>query len=110
MRTKVLMTIFYIMLAIFVISMVFFIFTILQPGKYGMALWSNTIGYISAITMLILMSIKNKWDKCFPRPSRCGSVPTASLRCQCPLPFRMSGFIPGVQGVSANNTIPGHHR
>ena len=22
----------------------------------------------------------------------------------------MSGFIPGVQGVSANNTIPGHHR
>ena len=63
MRTKVLMTIFYIMLAIFVISMVFFIFTILQPGKYGMALWSNTIGYISAITMLILMSIKNKWDK-----------------------------------------------
>ena len=37
-------------------------------------------------------------------------MPTASLRCQCPLPFRMSGFIPGVQGVSANNTIAGHHR
>ena len=37
-------------------------------------------------------------------------MPTAPLRCQCPLPFRMSGFIPGVQGVSANNTIPGHHR
>lgn len=46
----------------------------------------------------------------FPRPSRCGSVPTAPLRCRCPLPLRMSGFIPGVQGVSANNTIPVHHR
>ena len=37
-------------------------------------------------------------------------MPTTSLRCQCPLTFRMSGFIPGVQGVSANNTIPGHQR
>ena len=37
-------------------------------------------------------------------------MPTAILRCRCPLPLRMSGFIPGVQGMSANNTIPGHQR
>jgi len=63
MRTKILMTFFYIMLAICVLSLVFFIFTLLQPGKYGLALWGSSIGYISAIIMVILMFIKKKWDK-----------------------------------------------
>ena len=46
----------------------------------------------------------------FPRPSRCGSVPTATFRRQCPLPLRLPVSVTGVQGVAANNTIPGHHR
>ena len=57
------MTITYIMLAIFVLSMVFFIFTALQPGKYEMALWASTIGYISAIIIAILSVIKKKCNK-----------------------------------------------
>lgn len=63
MRIKVLMTFFYIMLAIFVLSMVFFIFTLLQPGNYGYALVGTSIGYISAIIMIILLRIKKKWEE-----------------------------------------------
>ena len=63
MRTKVLMTFFYIMLAIAALSLVVFIFAALQPGKYELALICSTVGYISMIIMLILLAIKKRWGK-----------------------------------------------
>ncbi len=63
MRTKVLMTFVYIVLVIFAISLVFFIFSALQPGKYEMALICSTIGYISVLILVTLFAIKKRWDK-----------------------------------------------
>lgn len=63
MRTKVLMTFVYIVLVIFAISLVFFIFSALQPGKYEMALICSTIGYISVLILVTLFAIKKRWNK-----------------------------------------------
>ena len=63
MRTKVLMTFVYIMLAIYAICLVVFIFAALQPGKYELALISSTAANISALIMIILFAVKKKYDK-----------------------------------------------
>ena len=63
MRTKILMTFFYIMLLIFIISMGLFIFAALEPGKYEMGLWCSTVGYVSGIIMVVLLAIKRKREK-----------------------------------------------
>ena len=63
MRTKVLMTFVYILTAIFAISMVIFIFSALQPGKYELAVVCSTVGYVCAVIIAILSVIKGRRDK-----------------------------------------------
>ncbi len=63
MRTKVLMTFVYIFLAIFVISMILFIFALFQPVINKLADVSLNIGYISMVIMFTLIAVKRKWEK-----------------------------------------------
>lgn len=63
MRTKVLMTFVYIFLAIFVISMIIFIFALFQPVINKLADVSLNIGYISMVIMFTLIAVKRKWEK-----------------------------------------------